>query len=210
MENSTKSILEETLFVWSVVHNNVIQLKNGSIIGRSHPPFEGDQYLDKDHLEFVLDSGAWYLLGKETTNGTQFNDDDITPDSKNPLSTYDVLMGGDQIIVILGRELTNISEREEFLKNIKLKSDKYAEQIKTIQTRSVAFFKLEYPNFVKLIKRTELKRKIEIAQAKKQNDLKPFDERIAQLKGKRDKIENAWNDKINEFKSAIAALKDDQ
>tara|TARA_R110000868_G_scaffold154736_2_gene380957 strand:+ start:18335 stop:18964 length:630 start_codon:yes stop_codon:yes gene_type:complete len=209
MESSTKSILEETLFVWSVINNTVIRLKHGSIIGRSHPPFDGDQYLDKEHLEFQLESGTWHVLGKETTNGTQLNNEDLDAGAKIALTTFDVLLGGDQIIVVLGKDLVKISEREEFLKSIKLTSDKYAEQIKTIQTRSVAFFKLEYPNFVKLIKRTELLKKVELAQAKKQNDLKPFDERIAQLKAKRDKIEKAWNEKINEFTKAASNFKDE-
>ena len=74
MSKSPKDILENTLFVWSIVQNTVIQLKPGSIIGRSINPFTEDQYLDKEHLKFELEQGQWFLHSQETTNGTQFND----------------------------------------------------------------------------------------------------------------------------------------
>jgi len=209
MAHSPKVILEQTLFLWSVVHNTVLSYVDSAMIGRSVEPFTGDQYLDKEHFDIKLENGVWQVTGKETTNGTHINSTELKPEQKMELSTFDVLLGGDQIFVVLGRDLINISAREEFLKKIQLTGDEFAEQAKSIQNRSVAFFKLEYPNFVNLIKRTEIERKIEMALAKKAQDLKPFDERISQLQAKRQKIDQAWNDKINEFKAAIARIKDE-
>lgn len=210
MESIAREVLEQTLFVWSIVQNKVIPIKDGGMIGRNYAPFENDQYLDKEHLEFKLENGQWILLGKETTNGTHFNTEVVGPDQMIQLNSFDVLMAGDQIVVVLGKEMVKIDSREDFLKNIKLDGNDFKEQAKSIQTRSVAFLKLEYPNFINLIKRSELQRKVEIAQVKKSNDLKPFDERIEQLQAKRSKIEAAWNDKINQFKKAISAIRDEQ
>lgn len=179
------------------------------VIGRSIEPFTTDQYLDKEHFDIKLENGLWQVTGKETTNGTHINTKSLAAGEKMSLDTCDVLLGGDQILVVLGRDLVSISGREDFLKKIQLSGDEFSEQAKSIQNRSVAFFKLEYPNFVNLIKRTEIERKIEIALAKKAQDLKPFDKRISQLKAKRQKIEQAWNEKIDEFKQAKASIKDE-
>lgn len=209
MAHSPKVILEQTLFLWSVVHNTVLSYVDQVVIGRSIEPFTTDQYLDKEHFDIKLENGLWQVTGKETTNGTHINTKSLAAGEKMSLDTCDVLLGGDQILVVLGRDLVSISGREDFLKKIQLSGDEFSEQAKSIQNRSVAFFKLEYPNFVNLIKRTEIERKIEIALAKKAQDLKPFDERISQLKAKRQKIEQAWNEKIDEFKQAKASIKDE-
>lgn len=209
MAHSPKVVLEQTLFLWSVVHNKVLSYVDEAMIGRSVAPFTDDQYLDKEHFDIKLENGIWQVTGKETTNGTHINTTALSAGKKMNIDTCDVLLGGDQILVVLGRDLINISAREDFLKKIQLSGDEFAEQAKSIQNRSVAFFKLEYPNFVNLIKRTEIERKIEIALAKKAQDLKPFDERISQLQVKRQKIEQAWNAKIEEFKQAVARIKDE-
>lgn len=178
------------------------------MIGRSVEPFTEDQYLDKEHFNIELEKGLWQVTGKATTNGTYINTQELTPGKKMTIASFDVLLGGDQIFVVLGPELVDITTREDFLKRIHLEGDGFTEQAKLIQNRSVSFFKLEYPNFVNLIKRTEIERKIELALAKKAQDLKPFDERISQLQAKRQKIEHAWNSKIDEFEQAIARIKD--
>lgn len=203
MSKSPKDILENTLFVWSIVQNTVLQLKSGSIIGRSVSPFTDDQYLDKEHLKFEVEQGQWVLHSQETTNGTQFNDQTLEAGNKIPLTTSDIIIAGDQILFILGRDLIKLTSREEFLATIKIKSPDLAEQVKAVQVRSVAFFKLEYPNYIKLMKKTELLYKVEIAKAKKLNDLQPFTAKIEELTQKKNKIASAWDAKINEFNQMI-------
>ncbi len=203
MSKSPKDILENTLFVWSIVQNTVLQLKTGDIIGRSISPFTEDQYLDKEHLKFELEQGQWILHSQETTNGTQFNDQTLEAGQKIPLTTSDIIVAGDQILFILGRELTKLTSREEFLATIKIKSAELAVQAKAVQVRSVAFFKLEFPNYIKLMKKTELLYKVEIAKAKKVNDLQPFIAKIEELTQKKNKIASAWDAKINEFNQMI-------
>lgn len=206
MNKSPKEILESTLFIWSIVQNTVLEISSGDIIGRSIKPFTEDQYLDKEHLKFEVEQGRWFLLGQETTNGTQLNDQSVETGSKNPLSTSDVIIAGDQILFILGRELTKLSTREEFLATVKIKSAQLAEQAKAIQVRSVAFFKLEYPNYINLIKKTELLYKIDLARAKKANDIKPFLDKIDELTQKKNKISAAWDAKIDEFNQLIKEI----
>ncbi|PIP89687.1 MAG: hypothetical protein COW01_04680 [Bdellovibrionales bacterium CG12_big_fil_rev_8_21_14_0_65_38_15] len=203
MSKSPKDILENTLFLWSVVQNSVLQLNSGDIIGRSLKAYADDQYLDKEHLKFELNGGKWHLLSQETTNGTQLNDDTLQPAKTIALSTSDIIIAGDQIFFILGRELLKLSTREEFLATVKIKSAELAEQVKAVQVRSVAFFKLEYPNYIKLMKKNELLYKVEIATAKKAHDLKPFIAKIDELTQKKNKIASAWDAKISEFNQMI-------
>lgn len=208
MTPKTVVALEQTIYLWSVIQNTVVSYSNKTVFGRALSPFNDDEYLAKEQFELNLGPDGWSITARETTNPTQLNNDQLGAGESRKLSPCDVIMAGDQILVMLDTKFASFDSRESLLKKITLNADEYAEQLRNIQTRSVAFFKLEYPNFVNMIKRTEFERKIEIAMVKKSQDLKPFDEKISELQGKRNKIEQAWNDKIQEFKQAIAAIKD--
>ena len=208
MKSTPRELLEQTLFMWSVVHNTVLMFKDRAMIGRHHEPFKGDEYLDRDHIELLLQDGKWVGEVRETTNGTFLNGATLNAGQKIEIHPFDVLMGGDQILIAMDRQIVNVTSREDFFGRLVLPGDEFAEQNKTIQVRSLAFFKLEFPNFVNLIKRTELQRKIEIAEVKRANDLKPYDDKIAEIQVKRNKIAQAWNAKIQEFQTAIDQIKD--
>ena len=210
MQHPPRVILENTLFIWSVVHNTVLSYVEKAMIGRHHEPFKTDEYLDRDHFEIIQENGQWFTVIKETTNGSFHNGQSLEVGTKIELKPFDILMGGDQILVIMNRDIVKIATREEFLAQLILKGDEYVEQNKSIQTRSLAFFKLEFPNFVNMIKRTEFLRKIEIASAKRAADLKPYDEKLVEIQTKRNKVAQAWDQKINEFKQAIDAIKDNE
>lgn len=212
MENTPQSSVEELLFIWSLAHNKVLIYNDDFVVGRSHEPFKEDEFLEKDHLHFVKEE-SWSIIAHQTTNGTIHNTTTLADQQKVTLLPYDIIQAGDQVFVVLPLEASLFGERSELLENIKLAGEDFEDVIKMIQTRSISFFKFGFQAFQNFIKKMELEKKMALATAKMQQDLAPYDERIAQLverigqlKTKRAKIEGAWKNKIAHFEQAIDAL----
>ena len=205
--------MSKKIVIWSAVQNDIITLyapDDQLVVGRHQARYRSDDFLEKTHFTILFKDGIWGYEVLESNNGTFHNGKKQTPGTFVELKPFDNIFAGDQVLVVIDKAFFDLESRTDFIKKITTEGDEKEIIDKILGGRSIQLYKSDFKVLKEAVLGDEVEANVGVLTAKMQKELKAYDQKIAEIESKkqawikkRNQIEQAWIQKINEEKSKV-------